>query len=588
MSIRYLVVSLLSLVVTACSLSSVEEKATQQTEASLVIKKEAVIDVPKRQISGDVAKIRKYYLIASVAESRGDYEKALDAYEVVLKEDPLQEDVRARVFSYYLSLGDIKQALHHSTYMENADNPSLLFLVLKSYDAAAEGALDDAYNYMHKAQEQMPRMLQLLLAEAYINIARGDHVEQSIQKLKDYKPEPNMSVYKYYHLGRMSERMGKLDVALEYYRSGYMMDHSSFALAESLVRMHLKLSQEQKAEEIINNYLRVNKDTLLVDHMKERITLELSQEKTKKELLKEDLAEVMLGLASSVSVRDLSVVGHQFLKLALFVDPSHSFAHYYVGVVLEEQGRYEQAIEHYQQIQSGQAPYLSSRVRIAEAMYEHNKQAEAIEMLEKINKKYPNRVAIQRSLAEMYFDSKMYAKALRSYDELLEKIERPSLNDAGLFFARGASYERLDDIDAAIKDLESALALRPNNPTILNYLGYMLVDANREIERALLMIKRALTLRPQDGAIIDSLGWAYYKLERYEEAVKFLELAVEYEPQDATINSHLGDVYEALGRKAEAMHQWQKASQMVIDDEEIRAHLENKLKSQHVKNEQKR
>lgn len=565
---------------TACAATSVEDAADKTLIASdAELKAVKKIEEPKRVLSGDIAKIRKHYLVARVAENRGDLDRALQAYEKVLAEDPLQDDARARVFSYYLSLGRIKEALSHSKYMEAEDNPSLLFLVLKAYDAAAEVDLDKAASYMDEAQKQMPRMLQLLLAKSYIAIARGADAAPVLKQLEAYTPEPNMSVYKYYHLGRMYERLGQLDKALDKYRSGYLIDNSSFALAESLSRLYLKQGKEQQAEDLINGYKRLNPRTLLTDKMKERLQLDIETERSKEELLRSDLAEVMIGLATSVSLSDLSVVGHQFLKLALFIDPNHSFANYYVGLLLEEQKEYDLAIEQYQRISSDQSAYLASRLRIAQAEFGKGNETKAIKILEKLNKKYPSREQIQQALAESYFDKQNYEKALVYYDQLLNKLSEPSLDHAGLFFARGASYERMKDLDAAVADLERALELRPNNATILNYLGYMLVDANKRVEDALLMIKRALTLRPQDGSIIDSLGWAYYKLERYEEAVRFLEIAVEHEPQDATINSHLGDVYEKLGRKLEAYHQWQKASQMMIDDEEIRVHLKQKLQA---------
>ena len=97
--------------------------------------------------------------------------------------------------------------------------------------------------------------------------------------------------------------------------------------------------------------------------------------------------------------------------------------------------------------------------------------------------------------------------------------------------------------DKAEADLKKALELFPDQPQVLNYLGYSWIDQGVNLEEGMRMIRRAVEQRPEDGYIIDSLGWAHYRLGQYDEAVKHLERAVELKPEDPTINDHLGDVY---------------------------------------------
>ena len=110
-------------------------------------------------------------------------------------------------------------------------------------------------------------------------------------------------------------------------------------------------------------------------------------------------------------------------------------------------------------------------------------------------------------------------------------------------------------------DLKHALELSPDQPLVLNYLGYSWIDKGQNLQEALKMIQRAVELRPNDGYIVDSLGWAFYRLGNLPKATQFLERAIELLPEDPTINDHLGDVYWRAGREAEARYQWRRALQ---------------------------
>ena len=131
--------------------------------------------------------------------------------------------------------------------------------------------------------------------------------------------------------------------------------------------------------------------------------------------------------------------------------------------------------------------------------------------------------------------------------------------------------------DKAEADLKKALELFPEQPQVLNYLGYSWIDQGVNLDEGMRMIRRAVEQRPEDGYIIDSLGWAYYRLGQYDEAVKHLERAVELKPEDPTINDHLGDVYWRVGRMQEAKFQWSHAQDLKPEPEEL-PKIEEKLK----------
>jgi Flp pilus assembly protein TadD len=132
-------------------------------------------------------------------------------------------------------------------------------------------------------------------------------------------------------------------------------------------------------------------------------------------------------------------------------------------------------------------------------------------------------------------------------------------------YFRAISYERAGEWELAEPDFRTALQLEPDHPSVLNYLGYSLVDQGLKLDEAMKMVEKAVELRPNDGYIVDSLGWAHYKLGNYEEAVTHLERAISLScgdhqcSSDPVINDHLGDAYWRVGREIEARFQWSHA-----------------------------
>jgi Flp pilus assembly protein TadD len=164
-----------------------------------------------------------------------------------------------------------------------------------------------------------------------------------------------------------------------------------------------------------------------------------------------------------------------------------------------------------------------------------------------------------------------------AYDRALARVKAPQRSAWPLFYARGIAEERAHDWPRAQADLERALQLAPDQPYVLNYLGYTWADQGQNLQQARQMLTRAAELRPNDGSIVDSLGWVLLRQGDTKGAVKSLERAVEMLPEDPTINGHLGDAYWAVGRQREAQFQWRRALILHPDPDEV-AKLEGKLR----------
>ena len=165
-------------------------------------------------------------------------------------------------------------------------------------------------------------------------------------------------------------------------------------------------------------------------------------------------------------------------------------------------------------------------------------------------------IDVYQTLGNMLRGRKEFAEAAEYYSKALALIPKPGKDNWDQFYSRAVCFERLNDWPKAEADFLKAMELNPDEPLILNYLGYSWVDRNEHVDKALELIKKAVSLKPEDGYYVDSLGWAYFRMGKYEDAVQQLEHAVELKAEDPVINDHLGDAYWRAGRKLEAQFQW--------------------------------
>jgi Flp pilus assembly protein TadD len=180
-------------------------------------------------------------------------------------------------------------------------------------------------------------------------------------------------------------------------------------------------------------------------------------------------------------------------------------------------------------------------------------------------------------LGDLLREKKRFIEAADAYSEAIRRLRAAGAPERwSLFYSRGISLERAGQWERAEADLLHALKLKPDQPLVLNYLGYSWIDRGAHLHRGLQMIEKAVDLRPEDGYIVDSLGWAHYRLGDYHSAVQYLEKAVELVPNDPTINDHLGDAYWQTGRLIEARYQWRRALQFGPEKDEVKP-IESKL-----------
>jgi tetratricopeptide (TPR) repeat protein len=248
-----------------------------------------------------------------------------------------------------------------------------------------------------------------------------------------------------------------------------------------------------------------------------------------------------------------------------------------VAGILEQQKRHLDANKVYQSIAPGSWFTWSARLRIAANAEAMENYEEAERVLRALAKERSDRIDALAQLGGMLRTKERFVEAVAVYDDAMKRVAKVEQRHWSLFYARGIALERSKQWPRAEADFLRALELQPEQPYVLNYLGYSWIDQGLNLDRGMEMIRKAVEQRPNDGYIVDSLGWAHYRLGNFEKAAEHLERAVELRPHDPTINDHLGDAYWKVGRILEAQFQWKRA-QGLKPDAELAAQIEKKLK----------
>ena len=292
--------------------------------------------------------------------------------------------------------------------------------------------------------------------------------------------------------------------------------------------------------------------------------------------LRQGAAEGLVACAATFAGERQTQFALAYLRLALRLDPNRDEAWVLVGDLLNQNQDSRGAIEAYGHVPSGAPHYASAQSKIAWAWNDLGDKAKALEVARAAAKAAPDDRDAQVALADLLRANSQWSESVAVLDPLIAR--ETASPDWRLFYLRAVALDQAGRWPEAERDLKKALELNPDEPELLNFLGYTWIDRNEHVPEALVMVQRAVLARPQSGAMLDSLGWAYYRLGDYKAAVEKLEGAVELEPGDPDVNGHLGDAYWRVGRKTEAQYQWRRVLTLEPDEKQ-KTEAEAKLKN---------
>lgn len=290
----------------------------------------------------------------------------------------------------------------------------------------------------------------------------------------------------------------------------------------------------------------------------------------------EGLAEAFFTLATALADQADDTFTLLNTRVATALRPDHADAKLMTARILEKLKQYDLAMKAYAEVPETDAAYPTAVVGQASAALSAGKVEDAAALLKALAEKRPKDSAVLSAYGDVLRRQDHCDLAIPVYGQAIALIQKPVAADWPFYYRRGSCEFQQGNWPAAEADYKAALALAPNEPRLLNELGYGYVDRGENLDAALAMIQKAVAAAPDQGFIIDSLAWAYFRLGRYQEAVEPQEKASLLMPVDPVVTDHLGDVYWMAGRKREAEYQWHRALSFHPEDKDA-ARIRHKL-----------
>ncbi len=496
------------------------------------------------------------YLAARQAGFNGDYRAAAQYYARALRADPGNPEMMERAVLANFSMGRLDRAITMAETLEANEFDSQIANMALVTSAAARDDFADLEARIRDSKGIGPLVDGLLLGWAQLG---AGELQGSMDAFDEVALEDAFKGFAAYHRAMALASIGDFERADEIFASGAMgaLQRTRRAVLAN-VEVLSQLERNDEAQKLIMDSFRADLDPGL-----SKIVADLEAGRmlpfTYVDTARDGIAEVFFTLAGALSNESNDDFTLLYSRIAEHLSPTHIDAILLSAELLERLGQPELAVETYERVPTDSASYHAAELGRAGALRDAGQIEASVEVLRGLARTHGDLAVVQTALGDAMRQDEQYAEAAEAYSNALALHEEPGRSEWFLFYVRAITYERLDQWDLAEADFRKALELNPNQPQVLNYLGYSLVQKQIKLDEALSMIETAVAERPQSGYIVDSLGWVLYKLGRYDEAVGHMERAAELMPIDPIVNDHLGDVYWAVGRKREAEFQWKRA-----------------------------
>src|SRR6266576_626874 len=519
------------------------------------------------------------WLAARHASVERDAASAATFYRSALRTDPKNNELLDRAFISSLADGDIDEAVKLADRILTMDKSNRVArLVVGVRDLKQKKYAAAQQNINQSIRGPITDLVATLLS-GWASYGAGD-TKSAIANIDKLTGPEWYPIFKDLHAGMILELANKEKDAGARFERAYKLDDSMLRVAEAHARWLSRNKDSVAAKAVYEAF-----DKKLARHP---LVLEgLRETKAGKKLSplvdspQSGAAEALYGIGATLTRRggeDLALV---YLQLALYLAPNHPLALLSLADLYESVKKPAMAIKIYERMPASSPLKRNAQIQLATNLDSADRSDEAIKILKTVTTEDPKDIEAVMALGNIERGRKKFADCVQTYSQGIDVL--PQGNDKAnwiYYYYRGICEERSKQWSKAETDMRKALELQPEQPHVLNYLGYSWIDQGINLDEGMKMIKRAVEQRPDDGYIVDSLGWAHYRIGNYDDAVKNLERAIDLKPEDPTINDHLGDAYWRIGRTLEAKFQWAHARDLKPEPEElpkIDAKLENGL-----------
>ncbi len=505
----------------------------------------AVIETPTAlTLSGN-------YLAGRFAQRQQDWNAAQSYMGAVVDLDSDNALMTQRAFLLSLGAGEYVRARELAEKVTGGDSQqSELAHIFLICDALSREDHQQALDFIGKLPEEGfgDYTKPLLTAWALVGLGKKDEA----QKILAANAEADDPSYRM-HVGLIEEMSGNMDAAAAHYKVA-MENGLTLHGAVLVSRFFERYGHPEVSQMIFDSLAKLYPFNPFVGA--------LSGDKPAQPNIRraaDGAAYAMFDIATLLYERKAYDSAQIYGSLVELLMPKSPFTLLMMGDIAAIHKHYDRALVDYEAIRKDSPIYWLSRMRIAEVYEQNNDIAKAKGMLTELSQNPETRFQALVTLGDIQRRNENFVEALKAYDEALTGLDNLTEEHWPVVYARGMSLERLNNWERAEKDLLKALEFQPDNPMILNFIGYSWADKGKNLDKALDYIRRAVALRPHDGYILDSYGWALYRSGDSAEAIEWLEKAVAFVPDDSTILDHLGDAYWSVGRHNEAKFQWKRA-----------------------------
>ncbi|MEM6386554.1 MAG: tetratricopeptide repeat protein [Pseudomonadota bacterium] len=506
------------------------------------------------------------YLAARSAIAASDYDAAAQYFSRALIRDPGNVVLLESAATAYVGLGDLDRATEVARRMVSAGSTGQLGGLILTGANAKEGAWEDLRSGFERGLTVGPLFDGLV--QAWSMVGSGN-MSGALATFDELSEGAGVQAFALYHKALALAAVGDFEGAAEILsgRAGTevrLTRRGIVAYAEILSQ----LEQNDTALELIEKSFGSSLDPQL-ERMKaqleagETIAFETVTQPS------DGVAEVYFSIANALRAEARPDYTVLYARMAAAIRPDHIDALLLSAELLESLDRFDLATDVYDLVPRDDPSFHAAEIGRAEALRRADREDAAIEVLNQLAESHGFLPLVHVTLGDTLRGMERFEEAIPPYNKALSQIETLEEQHWIIFFARAIAYERTQQWEQAEADFRTALELRPDQPQVLNYLGYSFLEMQTNYDEALEMIERAVELRPDSGYILDSLGWGLFRLGRYDEAVGPMENAVEKMPIDPIVNDHLGDVYWAVGRYREAEFQWHRALSFITDETDL-------------------
>jgi tetratricopeptide (TPR) repeat protein len=532
---------------------------------------------PKPQVRQDFSRFTSSgsYLAARHASSQRDAAAASAYYRAALRADPRNPELLERAFISVLADGEIDEAVKlGERILQSNKHDRVARLVVGIRGIKAKQWQTARQNLAASVRGPVTDLTAALLI-AWSQFGAGNP-KTAVETIDRLAGADWYALFKNLHSGLLLDTAGQNKEAGRRLERAYKADPNALRVVEAYGSWLSRNGRMDEALQVFKTFDKaLPRHPLVVQAMSE-----LQAGRKLPPLIQSaqaGAAEVLYGLGAALGRRGGEDLGLAYLQLALYLAPQHTLALLSLADLYEAMKKPALAIKIYEQIPTDSPLRRNSEIQLATNLDSLDRADEARAHLEKLVADNPRDSEAIMALGNILRARKHYAECADVYSKGIANIETPERPNWLIYYFRGICYERAKQWAKAEPDFKKALELFPDQPHVLNYLGYSWVDQGINLDEGMRMIRRAVEARPDDGYIVDSLGWAYYRIGQYEEASKHLERAVELKPDDPTINDHLGDVYWKTGRHLEAQFQWAHARDLKPEPEDLKK-IEEKLR----------